>query len=170
MYRLQFHRRDVIWALKVKGWNVMKKRGKQGIKRKRREESFNPRRETGKILTYPNDIRKSRGVGGEERQQEPPRSHFRFRSATPPPRVPPRGSLRLSSAVGTHTAGKQDGKVSSLKCTTQTFASGLNISSGLKHGVPRFWRWHRNDRAGTDYKSTPASFNSLSSNGKRAKR
>lgn len=49
-------------------------------------------RDCRKILTYPNDIRKSRGVGGEERQQEPPRSHFRFRSAPPslpPPATPP---------------------------------------------------------------------------------
>lgn len=58
--------------------------------------------ETGKILTYPNEIRKSRGVGDEERQQQqqqPPRSHFRFRftppssppaaAATPAPLPPP---------------------------------------------------------------------------------
>lgn len=75
-------------------------------------------------------------MGGEERQQEPPRSHFRFRSAPPslpPPATPPppprapRGSLRLPSAVETHTAGKQDGMASSLKCAAQTFASGPRI-------------------------------------------
>lgn len=55
---------------------------------------------TWKILTYPNEIRKSGGVDGEECQQKPPRGHFRFRSvvATPPP--PP---LSLNSLLNTAT-------------------------------------------------------------------
>ena len=64
-----------------------RKRKRQRERERERSSFFNWRWETGKILTYPNDIRKSRGVGGEERQQEPPRSHFRFRSA--PPSLPP---------------------------------------------------------------------------------
>lgn len=87
---------------KGKRKNEKEKESRAERKRAREVEPFNSRRETGKILTYPNDIRKSRGVGGEERQQEPPRSHFRFRSAPPPlppspptpppPPVPPTGA------------------------------------------------------------------------------
>lgn len=55
------------------------------------------------------------------------RLSLRLRRHRHPPRPPP-GSLRLlPSAVETHTAGKQDGMASSLKCAAQTFASGPRI-------------------------------------------
>ena len=95
---------------------------------------------TWKILTYPNEIRKSGGVDGEERQQKPPHGHFRFRStvatAPPPPPPPHRHLLDATPAFSQFSPApssssfttlerdsrywKTEQDASSLKCTPST--------------------------------------------------
>lgn len=159
--------RDVRKGYKmVHGW-----KGRwHGSKVKREKGSLLTRegRDCRKILTYPNDIRKSRGVGGEERQQEPPRSHFRFRSAPPslpPPATPPPPPAppAWEPAPPPFCRGdshrwktRWDGEFIKMRRANLRVRPS-NISPGEEKRAEKgggrlraVSRWHRNDRRATD--------------------